>query len=196
MQKILKNDNIQQSAYYGILHPQKMVMAIGIAGLVMMFAALTSAYLVRRASGNWLEFPMPSIFIVSTVVLVVSSLTIQLSYRFFTKGNETGYKGLLVLTALLGVAFIVLQYKGWMYLVGMNVTLQTNPSSSFLFVISGLHAAHVIAGLGALLMALIHAYILPFKATEKRKHRFSLTLIFWHFLDLLWLYLFLFLLYQ
>ena len=104
---------------------------------------------------------------------------------------------MLWLTFALGLAFIVLQYQGYQYMNNeLDLWLQTNPSSSFVFVISGIHAAHLIGGIGALLYLLIKSMMVPYKLTEKSKNGFEMVLIYWHFVDALWIYLWLFLLTQ
>lgn len=175
------------------IHPQKFALLVSCASVVMLFAALTSAYVVRQAAGNWLEFPMPVLFLYSTLTLILSSLTLHFSYKGFLAGNVNSYKYLLLLTFVLGVLFIYLQYKGWMALVSMGVELGTNPSGSFLYVLSGLHAAHILGGLAAVFVAILHAFILPYEVSAKRKLRFEMTQIYWHFVDILWIYLIVFL---
>jgi cytochrome c oxidase subunit 3 len=175
------------------IHPQKFALLVSCASVVMLFAALTSAYVVRQAAGNWLEFPMPVLFLYSTLTLIASSITLHFSYKGFLVGNVKSYKYLLLLTFTLGVLFIYLQYKGWMALVAMGVELGTNPSGSFLYVLSGLHAAHILGGLAAVFVAILHAFILPYEVSEKRKLRFEMTQIYWHFVDILWIYLIVFL---
>ncbi len=175
------------------IHPQKFALLISCASVVMLFAALTSAYVVRQAAGNWLEFPLPVIFLYSTLTLIVSSITLHFSYKSFLKGKPLLYRYLLFITFVLGILFIYLQYKGWMALVAMGVELGTNPSGSFLYVLSGLHAAHILGGLAAVFVAILHAFILPYEVTDKRKLRFEMTQIYWHFVDILWIYLIVFL---
>ncbi len=178
------------------VYPPLFALWLGMGGIIMMFGSLTSAYIVRQASGNWLEFRVPDMFFFSTIVMLLSSMTLHASYRAFRKGNESVYKIGLPVTLLLGMIFIVLQYYGWNDLYKIGVALDGNPSGSFFYVISGIHAAHVIGGIFALMVAATHAYSLSFKPTEKRRRRFQLVLHYWHFVDFLWLYLFLFLLIQ
>lgn len=182
----------QQSYNQSKIHPHKLALWVGIAGIVMMFAAMTSAYVVRRASGNWYEFRLPDIFWYNTAVILLSSLTIHFSYDAFRKGRELPYKMLMLATFVLGLAFVVLQYKGWQALDAMGATFTINPSSSFIYVISGLHAAHVLGGIAALTVAMVHAYYLPFKPTLRRRQRFNLVVTYWHFVDILWVYLMIF----
>lgn len=178
------------------IHHNKFALWVGIATIIMMFGAFTSAYIVRRASGNWYEFKLPDIFFYNTLVILASSLTLHFSYRAFKNGLEKQYKALLLATFALGLAFVVLQYQGWVALNEMGATFTVNPSSSFVFVISGLHAAHVLGGMAALVVATIHAYYLPFKPTPRRKLRFELVVQYWHFVDLLWVYLVVFFMIQ
>lgn len=178
------------------VHPPLFALWAGMAGIVMMFGSLTSAYIVRQAAGNWLEFRIPDIFYWSTIIILISSATLHAGYRAFRQQKEGLYKVMLPLSLLLGLTFIIMQYEGWNTLFRMGVALDGNPGGSFFYVISGIHAAHVIGGIFALLVATLHAYTLQFKFSEKRRRRFQLVLHYWHFVDFLWLYLFLFLLIQ
>lgn len=174
------------------VHPQKFAMWVACASLLMLFSGLTSAYIVRRAAGNWYEFPIPNAFFTSTIVILLSSMVLHASYLQFKKGNERNYKLFMLGGFILGIAFLLLQYKGWIDLKEMGVPLRTNPSGDFVYVISWIHAAHVLGGIAALIVAMIHAFSLKFKVTEVRKHRFELTLTYWHFVDFLWIYLIVF----
>lgn len=174
------------------IHPLKLTLWVGISSIIMMFAGITSAYVVRRAAGNWLEFRLPDIFFVNTLVILASSVTLHFAYKGFKTGKEWQYKGLLLATFVLGITFVLLQYQGWLALNAIGATFTVNPASSFIYVISGLHAAHVLGGAAALLVALTHAFILPYKPTPRRRQRFELVVQYWHFVDLLWVYLIIF----
>ncbi len=178
------------------IHPWKFALWLGCGSITMMFAAWTSAYVVRQAAGNWLEFKLPNIFFVNTAVLLLSSVAIHGSYLSFKREKEGLYKGLLVLATLLGLAFVALQYVGWAEMEKIGVPLRLNPSGDFIYVFTSFHAAHVLGGIAVLFVALTHAFALPFKPTAKRKLRFELTLTYWHFVDFLWIYLFSFFLLQ
>ena len=175
------------------IHAHKLALYIGIGSIVMMFGALTSAYVVRRAQGSWFEFKLPDIFWFNTIVIILSSITLHFSLQAFKKGKENAYKMLLLTTFALAAVFIVLQYEGWVAMDAIGATFTANPSSSFVFVISGLHAAHVLGGMAALTAAMIYAYVLPFKPTPSRRLRFELVTQYWHFVDILWIYLVVFL---
>lgn len=176
------------------INPQLFGLWIGIAAMMMMFGAFTSAYIVKHAAGNWLEFPIPNVFYISTALIVCSSLTLHLSYVGYQRQQELMYKGLLILTFLLGVGFVISQYVGWQELFGLGVDMKANVAGSFFYLITGAHAVHVLAGVACLVVAMIHAFTLKFRYTEKRKNRFQLIVHFWHFVDILWIYLLYFLL--
>ena len=119
------------------IHPQMFALWLAFASIFMMFAALTSAYVVRQAAGMWLEFPLPHIFKISTAVILISSIVLHIAFNNFNNGNEIRYKLLLTLGLILGLVFVVLQYNGWQALYEMGVPLDINPSASFVYVISG-----------------------------------------------------------
>lgn len=178
------------------IHPHKFQLYIGMVGMVMFFAALTSAYIVRQAAGNWLEFRLPSMFFVSTAVILLSSATLHFSYKAFLNNNKTIYQLLLVVSFILAFTFIICQYQGWQQMGAMGVDLKGNPAGSFVYALSIAHILHVLGGIGAIMMACLHAFLLKFKVTPRRKLRFELTLQYWHFVDVIWVYLFIFMLLQ
>lgn len=178
------------------IHPQSFALLVACGSIMMMFAAWTSAFMVRQAAGNWLEFSLPQVFTLSTVLILLSSFTLHVSYRAFLKGNEKVYQYGLVASLVLGFSFLYTQYQGWLALSAIGVELTTNPSGSFVYVFSYVHAAHVVGGLAILLLSALHAFSLGLKVTPKRKHRFELSMIYWHFVDLLWVYIFFFLMTQ
>ncbi len=178
----------------GKIHPQKFALWVGMAGISMMFAALTSAYMVKQAAGNWLEFSFPNYFYFSTASILLSSVFLHKSFVGYREGHERVYKSFLLLGFVFGSAFVVLQYFGWQALYGMGVDMKGNASGGFFYLITGLHVLHVLGGIAALIITLINAFSLKFKVTEKRKLRFDLVVNYWHFVDILWVYLFIFLL--
>jgi cytochrome c oxidase subunit 3 len=177
------------------IHPQKFALWLGMASIIMMFIAFTSAYIVKQAAGNWLEFRLPQVFFINTGVIILSSICLEYAYRFYVNGNAALYRGLLLASLILGIGFVALQYIGWNELFSIGIDLKGNPSGSFLYLITGVHAAHVLGGIAAIVVAIIHAFTLKYKVTEIRKNRFQLVVQYWHFVDLLWVYLFLFLIF-
>jgi cytochrome c oxidase subunit 3 len=175
------------------MHPMKFALWLFIISIVMLFAALTSAYIVKQSDGGWMSIRMPGIFIVNTVILAISSITMQWSYLAAKKDKLAQVKASLLLTLLLGIGFLAGQYMSWAKLVEMNVYFVSNhASSSFIYVFTGLHAVHLVSGLVFLLATLIAAY--RFKVHSKRLVKIEMCTTYWHFLGGLWLYLYLFLL--
>lgn len=174
------------------IHPLKFIMWSACASIVMMFAGLSSAYLVKRNQTNWLTYDIPVIFYYSTALIILSSVTIILSRKAFMNHQMKQYKRWLAATTILGIAFVILQYIGFTELWASGITLTRNVSFSFLYIIVGLHAVHVIGGV----IALIIMYL---KSLSKKRKNYSPIYIdlmntYWHFVDGLWIYLLLFLL--
>ena len=174
------------------IHPLRLALMIACGSILMMFAALTSAYIIRQQAGNWLEFPLPQLFYVSTGMLLASSLALQLGYNAFKKSKDVAYRGLVALSLALAIGFVLTQYEAWQEMYDAGLQLKGNPAPAFIYVLSGLHAAHVLGGVVALVVAAIHAFKLPVVPTPRRILRYQLTLTYWHFMDFLWIYLLLF----
>ncbi len=173
------------------IHPHKFTLWIGLAGIVMMFAGLTSAYIVKRNLANWITFDLPRIFWFSTAVIIFSSLTVILSRNSFMQREMRLYRRWLAVTLLLGILFVCLQYIGFSQLWHNGVTLTRNVSFSFLYIIVGLHALHVLAGVIALVVILAKAYSIKTKNYSSVPIEMMNT--YWHFVDFLWIYLLFFL---
>ncbi|MES2388476.1 MAG: cytochrome c oxidase subunit 3 [Bacteroidota bacterium] len=174
------------------MHPKKFALWLIIVSIVMIFASMTSAYLVRRDDGNWAEFNLPPVLWASSIVLLLSSVTMHWAYIEAKHNNFGRLRIALALTTLLGALFVYLQFTGWQYLVDVGVYLVGNPSGSFLYVITGLHAFHLISGMVFLLIVLWQAY--RSQVNSKSLVSIEMCTTYWHFLDGLWIYLFIFLL--
>lgn len=174
------------------MHPKKFAMWLFIGSVGMLFAALTSAYIVRQAEGNWLYFDLPQVFTTSTIVIVFSSITMQWAFWSARKDDLSMVKIMVTITTVLGLSFLVLQFEGWKALVSNQVYLVGNPSGSFLYIISGLHGLHLISAVIYLLIVLVSTY--RFRVHSKNLAQIEMCTTYWHFLGGLWLYLFVFLL--
>jgi cytochrome c oxidase subunit III len=174
------------------MHPKKFATWLFIVSIVMIFAALSSAYMVRRAEGNWLEFELPAIFWINSAILLASSFTMHWAYFSAKKDSLNNLKLAMIVTVGLGLAFLVGQWYSWVALVDMKVFFVGNPSGSFLYVLTGLHAFHLITGL--IFLFIILAASFQYKIHAKSMVRMEMCATYWHFLDILWLYLFVFLL--
>lgn len=184
---------IQKQTSSGV-HPLKFALWLMIMSIIMMFAAFTSAYIVRRAEGNWLEFNLPSNLIMNTALILLSSVTMQASYYFAKRDNLAKLKIALIATAILGTAFLIGQWDAWGDLVGRKIFFggaTANPSGSFLYVLTGVHGFHLITGLIFVIIVLISSF--QFKVHSRNMLRIELCTIYWHFLGGLWVYLYLFL---
>lgn len=164
-----------------------------IVTILMLFASQTSAYLVRRAEGNWLQFNIPVVFWYSTAVLFSSSLTMQSALWAAKKDNLGLLKAMTCVTFILGIAFLSMQWQGWVNLVEQDVYFVGNPSGSFMYLFTGLHALHLISGLVVLVFALFAAF--RSKINSKNLLQIEICTTYWHFLDALWIYLLVFLVY-
>jgi cytochrome c oxidase subunit 3 len=175
------------------IHPQRFIMWIAIGSIVMMFAGMTSAYIVKKNQGNWLAIELPVVFWYSTAVILVSSVTMYLANTALRAGKISFYKSLITITAILGVTFVIMQWEGFKDLETRGIALigpQSNSASSFLFVITGLHMLHVLGGV----IALIVTFFRSFWVQEGQANPVSSQIIgtYWHFVDVLWIYLFIF----
>jgi cytochrome c oxidase subunit III len=178
------------------MHPKKFALWLFMVSVIMIFGAFTSAYIVRQAEGNWMDFPMPSMFWFTTAIILVSSGTMHWAYLAAKRDNIEMTKIAISITAILGVAFLVGQYMGWNELVSDGVHFVGRDGSavsgSFLYVISGVHGVHVISGVIFLLFMLVAVFRL--KVHSRSLLQIEMCTTYWHFLDGLWLYLFVFLL--
>ena len=177
------------------MHPKKFALWLFIVSILMVFAAMSSAYIVRKGDGNWLEFEMPQAFWISSAIILVSSVSMQWAHLAAKKDNLGTLKITMLVTFALGAAFIVAQYLGWQDLQERRIWLgggMSNPAGSFVYVMTGLHVFHLVTGIVFLLLVLIAS--LRDEVHSKAMTRLDMCATYWHFLDFLWIYLFAFLL--
>ena len=165
---------------------------VGIFAITMSFAAFTSALYVRQGSGDGVHIVLPPVIYLNTLALLLSSFTIEMSRRRIQRGLAPEALGLpkgmawLVVTLILGLAFVAGQYLAWRYLAAQGLYLATNSNSSFFYVFTAMHVLHLLGGMAALV------YLIGRLAASHRRFRQSLfgtTAIYWHFMGALWLYL-------
>jgi len=174
------------------IHPHKFTLWVGIGSILMMFAGLTSAYIVKRNQPKWVTFDLPAAFWYSTAAIVLSSITLYLAGRSFKERAMAKYQNLMLATIILGIIFIVLQTIGFKQLITKGFGLGKKVSVDFLWVIVLLHAAHVIGGIVALVVRFLKA--LNAKTRVYSSIPVEVTSTYWHFVDILWIYLLCFLL--
>jgi cytochrome c oxidase subunit 3 len=169
-------------------------MWVALGSILMMFTALTSAYIVRtRLSDDWRPLWMPHMLWLSTALILVSSITFEVARSSLKKGREQAYSRWLLLTVLLGLGFLAAQFLSWRQLVAQGIYLDSNPHSSFFYLLTGVHGLHLLGGILALDYLLLRNRRQGGKseAREKRQVVADVVGIYWHFLDGLWVYLFL-----
>ena len=174
------------------MNPKKFALWLLIVSITMMFGAFTSAYIVRQAEGNWLLVELPQVFWWSTGVILLSSLGMHAAYLMAKRDNLTGMRLALIGTAILGTIFLIMQYQGWRALEAQQVFFVGNPAGSFIYVLSGVHGFHIVSGVIFLFVTLVEAF--RYRVHSKQMNTLDMCVTYWHFLDVLWVYLFVFLL--
>ena len=184
MEKVMSSERTQK------MHPHKFTLWIAIGSITMMFAGFTSAYIVKSNQAGWEAVQVPKIFYLSTALIIVSSISIFLAQKAMAAREMARYRLLITVTAVLGLAFVATQFIGFSELWANKITLKDSIAGSFFYIITGVHALHVIGGIIALVVLFLRAY--------NTKTKFYSTTpvgtagLYWHFVDLLWIYLFVF----
>jgi cytochrome c oxidase subunit 3 len=176
------------------MHPKKFALWLFMASVIMLFGAWTSAYIVKRGEPGWSSFELPAQFWINSFLIVVSSGTLYWAQRSARRDELEKVKLAVSLTAALGVLFLVGQWLAWMKMIEMNhyfTGMGSNTSSSFIYVLTGVHGLHVISGVAVLVVLLIATF--RYQVHSKNMTRIEMCSTYWHFLGGLWLYLFVFL---
>ena len=174
------------------MHPKKFALWLFIVTVVMIFAAFTSAHIVRQADGDWLIYDIPPMLWITSGVILTSSIFMQWAYIAAKKNKLEQVKTALLITTVLGITFLVGQVKAWGQLVDEGVFFVGNPAGSFMYVFTGIHGAHLISGVIYLLYMLVSSF--RYKVHSKNMLNMDMCTTYWHFLGGLWIYLFIFLL--
>ena len=173
----------------------KLILAFAMVSMTMMFAGLTSAFVVSKSRMDWLkDFQLPTAFYVSTAVIVFCSVTFHLAKKSIQKDNWSQTTVLLLATLLLGISFVILQFIGFGEIIDAGHYFTGSESSittTFLYVVTVTHLAHLAGGLISLLIIIYNHF--KHKYNSKQTLGIELGAMYWHFLDFLWIYLFLFL---
>jgi cytochrome c oxidase subunit III len=169
-----------------------------IAGIMMLFTALTSSYIVRSASGtDWRPIAMPKVLWLSTLLILISSVTMEISRRSLKQQRDAGYGRWLVFTAVLGSGFLASQLIAWRQLARQGVYLASNPYNSFFYLFTAAHGLHLLGGILALAYLLVRTRQkrTTIDGELRRVGAADAASIYWHFMDLLWVGLFVLLFY-
>ena len=188
------NTTILQEEYNQKGRALKVMMLFALGSIAMVFAGLTSAYVVSKSRPDWLsDFELPSAFLYSTIAIILSSVTFHFAYLNVKRGNAKSVTSYLLATLALGIVFVLLQFKGFgevvangYFFTGSESTITT----SFLYVIVIVHIAHLVGGMLALLYVIYNQFKQKYNSAQYVG--IELCAWFWHFLGILWLYLFLF----
>lgn len=188
-----RNGNGGASDFQSSANRYRIGMWVALASILMMFTALTSAYIVRAASADdWKTLSMPRVLWLSTALIVISSVTLEMARRKLKSEGQGTHRRWLFVTGLLGFAFLMSQLFAWRHLVGQGIYVSSNPHSSFFYLLTATHGVHLAGGLIALLF-------LSFRSRAGGKHQLPTSkamaatdavTLYWHFMDLLWIYLF------
>ncbi len=174
----------------------KSMLWLCIFGIIMLFSGLTSAYIIRSSGANWLKFQLPDMFFYSTFVIILSSGSIYMAQRGIKRGNVPSMIVFLSITFILGLIFSLLQFLGWKQLYSNGIVYggkYSNPAGSFIYVFTAVHLLHLLGGLIALTITFIKG--IRKKYSAQNYLGIELISIYWHFLGVLWIYLFLFLIF-
>lgn len=171
----------------------KPMLWVSMVSMTMMFAGLTSAYVVSRKRADWVSFDLPNAFYISTLLIVLSSITFMLAKYFIKQNNRQITSAFLLSTLFLGVGFVFFQFEGFSELLKSGLFFAGEHStvkSSFIYGITIAHLAHVAAGILVLLVVIFNHFNKKYSTSDTLG--LELGAIFWHFVDILWIYLFLF----
>lgn len=169
-------------------------MWVALAAILMMFTALTSAYIVRAAgASDWRPVALPRLLWLSTGLILISSITLEFARKAVKRDEQQVYGRWLLLTVLLGLGFLCTQFLAWRQLVAQGIYLSSNPHSAFFYLLTALHGLHLLGGILALDYLLLHAWRkrAPEQIGARRKAAAGAVAIYWHFMDGLWIFLFL-----
>ncbi|MFC6876364.1 heme-copper oxidase subunit III [Flavobacterium myungsuense] len=173
----------------------KLLLLVAMVSMTMMFAGLTSAFVVSKSRLDWLkDFQMPPAFFYSTAVIISCSITFHLAKKAILKDNRNATTSFLLLTLALGILFVLLQFMGFGQVVAQGYYFTgtaSNITTTFLYVVTVVHLAHLAGGLISLLIIIYNHFKQKYNSTQTLG--IELGTMYWHFLDLLWVYLFLFL---
>jgi cytochrome c oxidase subunit 3 len=188
MNVALKRDNFTANRY-------SIGAWVALASIVMLFTSLSSAYIVRSASAfDWFPLAVPRVMFAGTLCIMLSSVALEFARRKLKQSFHEAYARYLLLTALLGMAFLVSQLLAWRQLARQGIYLASNPYSSFFYLLTGTHGVHLLGGLFALGFVWLHSRRQQSADPDfiaRRQARADAVAIYWHFMDGLWIYLFL-----
>ena len=190
---MIRQEALKQEYVVAKKKSAKPMLWISMISMVMFFAGLTSAYVISMKRDDWVSFDLPQAFYASTFLIVASSITLLLSQRFLKQDKRQISLIMLVITLFLGIGFIWQQYVGFNELKSIGLFFtgpESTVSTSFIIGITFIHVLHLLAGVIVLLVVIYNHFKYKYKSDDMLG--FELGAIFWHFVDILWIYLFFF----
>ena len=188
MAAVIKTENLVGSRY-------RIGMWLALASVMMLFTSLSSAYVVRAGGAkDWVPIAMPRVLLVSTALILISSVTLEIARRSLKRSLHNAYAKYVLLTALLGIGFLASQLIAWRQLAAQGIYVASHPHSSFFYLLTGAHAVHLVGGLLALRVSVVSFAASNSSnpvAVARRQATADAVTIYWHFMDGLWIYLFL-----
>jgi cytochrome c oxidase subunit 3 len=183
-----------------LIHPHYIQLGLLLAGVSALFLGFTLSYIYNRVQNGLQPIMMPPLFYFNTLILLSSSYTMIMAKRFYREDNTPRYRLSLTITLILTIIFLVSQVFAWKQLINQNVLINHSTLASYLYLISGIHFAHVIIGIPFLIQFIYIAYnkmvtpvsVLIYFSDKSKERSLNLLNIYWHFLDILWIYLVLF----
>ena len=183
--------------------PYQFMLSLGIFGSMLFFLLLTLVYLSRKSASDWMNFHLPSVFWFSTFIIILSSFSLHQANFAFRREQFFLYRIQIGMTLMLGFTFITMQFLGWSQLIESGITLRRSTAGSFVYLLSGLHMLHIVGGLIFLVVIFTESlrrisYVDSFvySVNPPNQLKIRLATIYWHFVDILWVGIFLFLWYQ
>jgi len=190
---MIEKKTVQEELKVAKKKAAKPMLWVSMISMVMFFAGLTSAYVLSMERDDWVTFDLPQAFYVSTFLIVASSITLSLSQKLLKKDRRQLSLLLVVITLLLGISFVWQQYIGFNQLKSIGLFFtgpESTVSTSFIIGITFMHVIHLFAGLIVLFVVIYNHFKYKYKPNDLLG--FELGAIFWHFVDILWIYLFFF----
>lgn len=183
-----------------LIHPSYIMMFLLLAGVSALFLGFSASYLYSRIDQNIPPIKLPPLFYFNTLILIGSSYTLHWAKRSYQSDHTENYKKALITTLVLTFGFLIAQFLAWQQLMNSDIFIDYSNMASYMYLISGIHLAHVVAGIPFLILFIVNAVrkmkspvsVLIYFSDLQKKRRLDLFNIYWHYLDGLWIYLVIF----
>lgn len=195
MKRIKKTETTLAQGGGAVLPMNKLFLYFAIAAITFLFGGLIAAFFYSGMQKGFQKFSLPTIFHANTIIMIASSLTMHFALLSLKKDEMQQYRYAMGITFLLGISFVIFQFLGWYELTSVGIKINSLPTGSYLYMISGLHALHFIPGIVILGISFAKAIMRDYNPVEEllfsvdanKKSRIELIALYWHFVDILWL---------